>query len=64
MRTLIANGTIVTAADTFSGDILVEDEQIAAIGSGLGPADRTIDASGRYIFPGGIDEHTHFGLPV
>lgn len=64
MRTLIANGTIVTAADTFSSDILIEGEQIAAIGSGLGPADWTIDASGRYVFPGGIDEHTHFGLPV
>jgi dihydropyrimidinase len=64
MRTLITNGTIVTAADTFSGDILIEDERIAALGSGLGSADRTIDASGRYVFPGGIDEHTHFGLPV
>jgi dihydropyrimidinase len=64
MRTLITNGTVVTAADTVTTDILIDGERIAALGAGLGPADRTIDASGRYVFPGGIDEHTHFGLPV
>jgi len=55
---------VVTAADTVPADILVEDEVIVAVGRNLGPADRTIDAAGRYVFPGGVDEHTHFGLPV
>lgn len=64
MRTLIANGTVVTAADTVHTDILIEDERVLALGSDLGPAERYIDAGGRYVFPGGIDEHTHFGLPV
>jgi dihydropyrimidinase len=64
MRTCIKNGTIVTAADTYDADILIVDETIAAIGRDLGPADEEIDARGRYVFPGGIDEHTHFGLPV
>jgi dihydropyrimidinase len=64
MRTLITNGTVVTASDTFAADVLIDGEIIAAVGTGLGPADRIIDATNRYVFPGGIDEHTHFGLPV
>lgn len=63
MRTLLQNGTIVTAVDTFPADILIEDGKIAAVGRGLGPVDETIDASGKYVFPGGIDEHLHFGMP-
>lgn len=55
---------MVTAADTVPADVLIEGETILAVGRGLGPADRTIDAAGRYVFPGGVDEHTHFGLPV
>lgn len=64
MRTLIKDGTVVTAADTVQTDILIDSERIVALGSDLGPADLAIDAAGRYVFPGGIDEHTHFGLPV
>lgn len=64
MRTLIANGTVVTAGDTVRADVLIDGERIIAVGFDLGPADRTIDAAGRYVFPGGVDEHTHFGLPV
>ena len=60
MRTLIKNGTVVTATDTYKGDVLVEDEKISTIGSSLDiAADKTIDASGKYVLPGGIDVHTH-----
>jgi dihydropyrimidinase len=66
MRTLISNGTIVTADGSYSADVLVDDEKIAQIGASLGgsaSADETIDAKGRYVIPGGIDVHTHMELP-
>lgn len=64
MRTLIANGTVVTSAETLRADVLVEDERVSALGASLQvPADRTIDASGRYVLPGGIDVHTHLDMP-
>ncbi|HEY7114696.1 MAG TPA: dihydropyrimidinase [Thermoanaerobaculia bacterium] len=64
MRTLVRGGTVVTAADIYRGDVLVVDEKIAALGTSLdGPADRTIDASGKYVIPGGIDVHTHLDMP-
>ncbi len=64
MRTLFKNGTIVTATETVEADVLVEDERVVLIGLSLeAEADRTIDASGRYVMPGGIDPHTHMDLP-
>ncbi len=64
MSLLIKNGTIVTAADEYRADVLVDGEKIVAIGSGLdGRATRIVDAQGRYLLPGGIDQHTHFALP-
>jgi dihydropyrimidinase len=64
LRLLIRGGTVVTATDLYRGDVLVVDEKIAAIGTSLeGPADRTLDASGKYVFPGGIDVHTHLDMP-
>jgi dihydropyrimidinase len=67
MRTLIKNGTLVTATDTYKADLLVEDEKIALVGANLAAVvdriDSTIDASGKYVIPGGIDAHTHFDLP-
>jgi dihydropyrimidinase len=67
MRTLIKNGTIVTAVDQYRGDVLVEDEKISVIGISLDiPAenvDKMIDASGKYVLPGGIDVHTHLDMP-
>src|SRR5579884_2913289 len=64
MRTLIKNGTIVTAVDQYTGDVLIEDERIAVIGTALDiAADKTIDASGKYVLPGGIDVHTHLDMP-
>ena len=61
---LIRNGTVVTATDRYLADVYIEDETISMIGSKLDvPADREIDASGCYLFPGGIDAHTHMELP-
>jgi len=64
VRTLIKNGTVVTATETVEADVLVEHERVVLIGLSLeAEADRTIDASGRYVMPGGIDPHTHMDLP-
>jgi len=66
MRTLITNGTIVTAEGSYPADVLIDGETIAAIGTGLAgmaQADETIDAAGKYVIPGGIDVHTHMELP-
>jgi len=61
---LIRGGTIVTPVDEFKADILVEGEQIVAIGQDLaGRAQETVDATGMYVLPGGVDQHTHFALP-
>src|SRR5437899_3849476 len=63
-RTLIKNGTVVTATDQYKGDILVEDETISVIGTALDMhADKVIDAAGKYVLPGGIDVHTHLDMP-
>ena len=63
-KTLITGGTIVTATDNYKADVLVEDEKIAMIGKGLkaGGA-KPINATGKYVIPGGIDVHTHMELP-
>ena len=64
MRTLIENGTLVTATETVKADVVIEDEKVAAIGRGMRvEADRTIDATDRYVMPGGVDVHTHMDLP-
>ena len=67
MRTLIKNGTLVTASETFKADLLVENEKIALLGDDLsarvGNADQIIDAAGKYVIPGGIDAHTHLDMP-
>jgi dihydropyrimidinase len=64
MRKIIKNGTIVTAADTYFGDILIEDGIIVMIGVDLeDDGAEIVDASGCYVFPGGIDPHTHLDMP-
>lgn len=64
-KTLIKNGRIITAVDDYIADILVEDDCIELIGQKLKvQAEQTIDASGRYVLPGGIDCHTHMELNV
>lgn len=64
MSILIKNGRVVTVADDFVGDILIEGETVSAMGRNLAAkADRTIDASGHFVFPGGIDPHVHLDMP-
>src|SRR5262245_23357383 len=64
MSLLIKGGTVVTATDQYLGDVFVDGEKIAAIGSALTvPSDRVIDAAGKYVLPGGIDVHTHLEMP-
>jgi len=67
MRTLITNGTIVTAEGSHAADVLVDGETVAQIGRDLAgagvTADETIDAAGKYVIPGAIDVHTHMELP-
>jgi dihydropyrimidinase len=64
MRTLIKGGTIVNADATTRADVLVDGEHIALIGVDLAvEAERTVDASDRWVIPGAIDVHTHMELP-
>ncbi len=65
MTTLIKNGTLITASETFEADILIEGEKIARIGLDLEPgAANVVNASGKFVAPGGVDPHTHFDLPM
>ncbi len=64
MSILIKNGRIITAVDDYVADILVDGDVIRTIGTNLtADADTTIDASGKYVIPGGIDPHTHLDFP-
>jgi dihydropyrimidinase len=64
MSILIKGGRVVTAADDYAADVYVEDERISLIGESLDqPADKVIDASGKYVLPGGVDPHTHLDMP-
>ena len=61
MKKLIKGGNVITAENEFIADILIEDDKIVAIGKDLAvDADEVFDAAGKYVFPGGIDQHTHF----
>ncbi len=64
MSILIKNGRVITAVDDYMGDVYIEDESVTLIGKNLEvEADEVIDASGKYLFPGGLDPHTHLDMP-
>jgi dihydropyrimidinase len=65
MDTIIRNGTVVTAVDTFKADIGICGGKIAAIADHLEAKKKTeeIDAAGKLVLPGGIDVHVHLELP-
>ncbi|MCX4671219.1 dihydropyrimidinase [Streptomyces sp. NBC_01381] len=68
-RTLIRGGLVITAAEETHADVLIEDGRIAALAAHgtdaaeAWTADRVIDATGKYVIPGGVDAHTHMELP-
>jgi len=59
---VIKGGTIVTADRSYAADVLIEKGRITAIGDNL-TGDQTLDATGCYVMPGGIDPHTHLEMP-
>jgi dihydropyrimidinase len=64
MKTLIKNGTLVTAAETIKADLLMEDGKIVLMGTDLPAADaQVVDATDKYVLPGAVDVHTHLELP-
>ena len=64
MSVLIKNGRVITAVDDYLADIFIENETVTLIGDKLEiEADEVIDASGKYLFPGGLDPHTHLDMP-
>ena len=71
MTTLIKNGTVVSATGSAQQDVLVDGETIVALlapgshalGDVAASAETVLDASGKYVIPGGIDGHTHMEMP-
>ena len=65
MGLLLKNANIVTDKDKFLADVYIENGVISKIGENLNvKAERTIDLTGKYLMPGGIDVHTHFDIDV
>ena len=64
MKKVIKGGKVATATDVFEADLLIEDGVITQIAKKIDVADaEVIDASGKYVMPGGIDPHTHLDMP-
>ncbi len=71
MRTFLKGGTVVTSEGAVTSDVLIEDERIVAVlvpdsdaaRSLCAGADRVLEATGKYVIPGGIDAHTHMEMP-
>src|SRR5438105_3184039 len=63
--TIIANGKVVTATYTYLADIAISAGKIEVVGQNLPRqnAARVLEAMGKYVFPGGIDVHTHLDMP-
>ena len=63
MRTLVRGGTVVSASHSSVADVLVDGEEIVAVGD-VGEVDaQVVDATGCYVLPGLIDNHTHMAMP-
>jgi dihydropyrimidinase len=66
MTLIIKNGTLINSDQTLRGDLIIENETIAAVGENLETPDgaEVLDASGMDILPGGVDVHVHLDLPM
>jgi len=66
MKTLIKNGTIVTATSQYKSDILIQEGKIVQIATNIpeSQAEKVIHAEGLIVFPGGVDPHVHLYLPT
>ena len=65
MRYLLKNGTVVSGEESVRADVLTEGEKILAVGKDLdSEGAEVIDVTGKFLFPGFIDGHTHFDLEV
>lgn len=68
-RTVVRGGLVVTAADEMHADVLIEGGRIAALAAHDSDtaagwtAGTVIDATGKYVIPGGVDGHTHMQMP-
>ncbi|MGW8747281.1 dihydropyrimidinase [Streptomyces sp. NPDC055794] len=68
-RTVIRGGLVITASDEIHADVLIEDGRVAALAAtgtpaaGSFTAERVLDATGKYVIPGGVDGHTHMEMP-
>jgi dihydropyrimidinase len=71
MRTVIIGGTVVSSSGASPMDVLIEDEKVAALAAGFSglsqhwreDAEVVLEATGKYVLPGGIDAHTHMDMP-
>ena len=72
MTIFVKGGTVVSATGASPMDVLIDGERVVALlapgETSLGAdvaagAERVIDASGRYVIPGGVDGHTHMEMP-
>jgi dihydropyrimidinase len=62
--TLIKDGTVVSAEGQYAADVLISGEKVVAVGDVAAPNDTTVvDASGCFVLPGLIDNHTHLSMP-
>src|SRR5512138_2085436 len=65
MTTLIKNGTIITATDTYKADVLVKNGVVSEIGREISKiASEIIDAADKWVLPGGVDVHTHMDAQI
>ena len=65
MKTLLRGGTVVSGSELRRADVLIENEKIVRVGQAIPAEDAAVvDVSGRLLFPGFIDAHTHFDLDV
>ena len=66
-RTLIKNATVINEGRTFTGSVLIEEDKIVAVYEGTIPVSANdaavVDATGKYLLPGAIDDQVHFREP-